>query len=61
MSTWSIRKSGTILCTSSVPGCGYSAATLKAMSGAGLHLYCDGKRVKKAASGAANTEGGKEK
>ena len=58
--TYEIRRSGDTLCTSSVPGLGYSKETLRDMEKAGLHLYRNGKR-EKAASRAANTESGRPK
>ena len=44
---YEIRRSGQTLCRGSVPGLGYSPEVLKDMEKNGLHLYCDGKRVKK--------------
>jgi hypothetical protein len=58
--TYEIRRSGEILCASSVPNLGYSKETLRDMERAGLHLYRNGKR-EKAASRGANTESGRPK
>lgn len=44
---YEIRRSGEVLCRSTVPALGYAPDTLKDMERNGLHLYCDGKRVKK--------------
>lgn len=59
MATYEIRRSGTVILRSSIVDCGYTGQTLKDMARAGLHLYCDGKKVKKAASGRSRTESSK--
>lgn len=43
---YELRRSGITLCRSSLPHLGYSADTLRDMERHGLHLYCDGKKVK---------------
>jgi hypothetical protein len=44
---YEIRRSGQTLCRGTVPGLGYSPDVLKDMERNALHLYCDGKRIKK--------------
>lgn len=46
MQVYEIRRSGQVLCSSSIPNCGYSREVLTDMAKAGTHLYCDGKKVK---------------
>lgn len=46
MPTYEIRRSGQVLCSSTLPDCGYPKDILRDMTRAGLHLYCDGKKVK---------------
>lgn len=60
MALFQIRRGGQVICSSSLPGCSYSPATLKDMQKNGMHLYQDGKKVK-AAPGAGTPKGGKEK
>ena len=43
---WQIRRSGAILARSPVPYLGYPPHTLRDMARHGLHLYCNGKKVK---------------
>ena len=43
---YSIRKSGEDVVSSSIPNCGYTPETLRAMKAAGLYLYKNGKKVK---------------
>ena len=44
MPTYEIRRSGQVICSSSIPDCGYPKEILKDMERNGMHLYCDGKR-----------------
>lgn len=44
MSTYEIRRSGQVICSSSIPDCGYPKEVLKDMERNGMYLYCDGKR-----------------
>ena len=60
MPTYEIRRSGTAICSSSIPCCGYPKEILRDMERNGMHLYCDGKR-EKAASGRSRTESDKGK
>lgn len=60
MTTYEIRRSGQVICSSSVPNCGYPKDILRDMERNGMHLYHDGKR-EKAASGRSRTESGKGK
>ena len=43
---YSIRKAGEEVLSSSVPNCGYSPETLRAMRQAGYYLYKNGKKIK---------------
>lgn len=43
---YSIRKSGEEVARSTIPNCGYTAETLRAMRQAGFYLYKNGKNVK---------------
>lgn len=43
---YEIRRDRVTLCVSTVPHLGYSPDTLRDMERSGLHLYCNGKRVK---------------
>ena len=43
---YELRRSGETLCRSSIPNLGYTPEILKDMERHGLHLYCDGKKVK---------------
>jgi hypothetical protein len=43
---YELRRSSETLCRSSIPNLGYSPDILKDMERHGLHLYCDGKKVK---------------
>lgn len=43
---YEIRRSGVTICAGSVPNLGYSAAILRDMEKAGLHLYRNGKKEK---------------
>lgn len=43
---YEIRRNGEVICSSSIPDCGYTPETLKDMERNGMHLYCDGKKVK---------------
>lgn len=43
---YEIRKAGVVCCTSSLPGCGYTAQQLKELRSAGFELYEDGKKTK---------------
>ena len=60
MATFEIRRAGQVICSSSVPDCGYPKDILRDMERNGMHLYRDGKR-EKAASGRSRTESGKGK
>ena len=60
MPNYEIRRSGQVICSSSIPNCGYSKDILRDMEHNGMHLYHDGKR-EKAASGRSRTESGKGK
>ena len=60
MPTYEIRRAGQIICSSSIPNCGYSRDICRDMERNGMHLYRDGKR-EKAASGRSRTESGKGK
>lgn len=60
MPTYEIRRSGSVLCSGSIPDCGYPKEILRNMERNGMHLYYDGKR-EKAASGRSRTESGKGK
>ena len=44
---YEIRRSGQVICHSSVPDLGYPRDIIKDMEENGMFLYCDGKRVKK--------------
>lgn len=57
MQTYEIRRSGQVICRSSIPDCGYPKEILRDMERNGMHLYCDGKKVKKAATGRSRTDG----
>ncbi len=57
---YEIRRAGQVICSSSVPDCGYPKDILRDMERNGKHLYCNGKR-EKAASGRSRTESGKGK
>ena len=46
MSTYEIRRAGQVICSSSIPDLGYSKEALRDMERGGMHLYCDGKKVK---------------
>jgi hypothetical protein len=46
--TFEIRSNGVTLCTSSIPNAGYQTDTLRDMERSGMHLYCDGKRLRTA-------------
>ena len=46
MPTYEIRRSGQVICRSSIPDCGYPKDTIRNMERNGMHLYCDGKKVK---------------
>lgn len=46
MPTYEIRRTGQVICSSSIPDCGYSKEILRDMERNGMHLYCDGKKVK---------------
>ena len=61
MPTYEIRRSGHVICSSPIPDCGYDKPTLKDMEKNGMHLYCDDKKVKKAATGQSRTDGSKGK
>lgn len=43
---YEIRRSGQVLCRSTVADCGYPQHIIKDMAKAGLSLYCDGKKIK---------------
>lgn len=43
---YEIRRQGVTLCHGTYPNLGYSPERLKDMARHGMHLYCDGKRVK---------------
>ena len=43
---YSIRKSGVVVLSSSIPDCGYKPETLRSMAKAGYYLYKNGKNVK---------------
>ena len=43
---YEIRRSGEVMCSSSVPDLGYPRDIIKDMEKNGMFLYCDGKRVK---------------
>ncbi len=58
MSTYEIRRSEQVICSSSIPDCGYPKEVLRDMERNGLYLYCDGKR-KKATGRGANSVGGR--
>ena len=45
---YEIRRGRTVVCRSSLPGCGYDSKTLKDMARAGLVLYCNGQKEKAA-------------
>ena len=55
---YEIRRSGVTLCASHVPNLGYGIQTIRDMECSGLHLYCDGKKVK-SRPGVASTVSGK--
>lgn len=55
---YELRRSGETLCRSSIPNLGYAPETLKDMEHHGLHLYCDGKKVK-SRSRSSSPESGK--
>jgi len=44
---YEIRRSGEVLCSSTVPDLGYPRDIIKDMEQNGMFLYCDGKRVRK--------------
>ena len=44
MSTYEIRRSGEVICSSSIFNCGYPKEILKDMERSGMRLYCDGER-----------------
>ena len=46
-SVYEIRRSGVTICASTVPMLGYPSETISQMQKNGLHLYMDGRRVKK--------------
>ena len=46
MPTYEIRRAGQVICSSSIPDCGYSKDILRDMERNGMHLYCEGKKVK---------------
>jgi hypothetical protein len=43
---YSIRKSGVEVARSTIPNCGYTPETLRAMKQEGYYLYKNGKKVK---------------
>ena len=43
---YEIRRSGQVICSSSIPDCGYPKDILRDMERNGMHLYCEGKKVK---------------
>lgn len=53
---YEIRRGKEVLCSSSVPGCGYPNEILRDMSKFGLQLFCDNKRIKNAATGRSRTD-----
>ena len=43
---YTLRKGGVVRVTSTLPGCGYTAAELAQLREAGYELYMDGQKVK---------------
>ena len=46
MPTYEIRRAGQVICSSSIPECGYRKDILRDMERNGMHLYHNGKRKK---------------
>lgn len=55
---YEVRRGKEVVCTGSVPDLGYSKDILQDMERNGLHLYCDGKKVK-SRSRSSSPESGK--
>ena len=58
MPTYEIRRAGQVICSGSIPDCGYPKETLRDMERNGMYLYCEGKKVK-SRPGRSRTESGK--
>ena len=53
---YEIRRGKEVICSSSIPGCGYDRQTIKDMERNGMGLFLDGKRIKNAATGRSRTD-----